>query len=598
MLCALAEQFNNPDSMIKYANQAKLIAKRVNWVDGEFESRFRVGLSLHRQNLLYQAIEVYLNMLILTEKNKFKKREAIVLRAIADTYKDIPNLEYAKKNYLLSMQIFKKLKEYEEFADTQNNLAIAYNNDRQPKKAIILLNDCLKYLPYIKGKWSEINFYENLSMSYNILEKYDIALEYSLKAFKKVEKLGSGHEEWKSDSMLMIGFLYHKMGQNLKALYFSNLAKNILPNGGKENIDFNELNYLIYKAKNDFSISLSYLEIFKKLEDSKTKLALTQEIESLKSTYDLSKEKDKVQLLNTTLEKENLQKKAGWIGLIIISGFLIFAYWSFVNQKKKNRQIEVQKLSIEELNDSLERKVIARTKELSEANQELIKKNQEISEALFKGQSIERTRVASALHDNLGGSMAAVKWMLESIDTEKLSEDDKKVYQNALNITSEAYSDVRFMSHNFIPEVLAQLGLQNAVKKLCHEISQTNKIQMSFEDETFSEFTHQIELEVYSICLELITNILKHSKATEAKILMQEDKSALTITVMDNGVGIMEKDINGKGLKNIIKRLEAIKGTIEINSIANIQSSFILTIPLVMTVEYMNTKVENFANES
>jgi signal transduction histidine kinase len=493
------------------------------------------------------------------------------------------------------MQLFKELKEYEEFADTQNNLAIAYNKDNQPEKAIILLKNCLKYLPYIKGRWSEINFYENLSMAYNILGKYKIALDYSLKALKKIELLGDEHKEWKSDSMLMIGFLYYKMGQNSKALSFSKLAQNLLPNQGINDSDLNDLYYRIYKDKNEYLKALKYLELYKKAEDGKTQLALNKEIKSLKSSYDLEKEKDKVLVLNTNLEKENLQKNVGIIGLIIITGFLIFAYWSFINQKKKSEQIEQQRFSIQELNNSLENKVIERTQELSNANQELIQKNQEISEALFKGQSIERIRVASALHDNLGGSMAALKWMLESINIENLSDDDKQVYQNALNITSDTYSDVRFMSHNFIPEVLAQLGLQDAIKKLCQEISQTKRLQLDFEDNTFSEFSHKIELEVYSICLELITNILKHSKATQAKILMQEDHLVLEIIVTDNGIGISNENANGKGLKNIRQRLETIKGTVEIN--INKTSSFTMRIPLAMTVEYMNSQVENSANE-
>ena len=84
-----------------------------------------------------------------------------------------------------------------------------------------------------------------------------------------------------------------------------------------------------------------------------------------------------------------------------------------------------------------------------------------------------------------------------------------------------------------------------------------------------------------------ITNILKHSKANEAKILMQEDDYFLTIIVSDNGVGMTEKDVNGKGLKNIRKRLEAIKGTVEFKRFADEKSTFSMTIPLTMKEEYM-----------
>ena len=587
LLCAMAGQFNNPDSSLKYTKQAKNIATERNWVEGMYDSGFMVARDLYRKNLYYQALDVYFSLLTICEKNHFRKREAIVLRAIGDSYLYLYDYVLAKKNYRSSMAIFKSLNEYEEFADTQNNLAIVYNNTKEYATAIKLLNDCITYLPKIKGKWSAVSFYDNLSMSYNYCGKYDSSLKYSLKVLKKLDVLGNDNDSWKAQSMVLIGFRYLHLNQLDQALHYANLATKLLGNQAKERINLEELYYKIYKAKNDDKKALFYLENFKETENKKLKLEQEQISNSLKSLYNLDKEKSKVLLLNTSLEKENFQKKIGVFGIIIISVFLLFALWSFMNQKRKSKQIEQQKLAIEELNDSLEEKVNLRTQELSEANRELVTKNQEISEALYKGQSIERTRVASALHDNLGGSMAAVKWMLESIDTEKLSEDDKKVYQNALNITSEAYSDVRFMSHNFIPEVLAQLGLQDSVKKLCQEISQTKKLKMDFEDKTFSEFTHQIELEVYSICLELITNILKHSKANEAKILMQEDDYFLTIIVNDNGVGMTEKDVNGKGLKNIRKRLEAIKGTVEFERFADGKSTFSMTIPLTMKEEYM-----------
>lgn len=596
VLCELAEQFNNPDSTIKYAWQAKTIAKERNWVDGEFESGFLLGKAFHRKNLYYQAVDTYWGLLTLTEKNHFKKREAVILRAIGDSYSYTSDFDLAKKSYEKSMQIFKSLKEYEEFADTQNNLAIVFNNNGQYPKAIELLNNCLTYLPYIKGKWSEISFYDNLGMAYNYWGKYDIALKYSLKCLNKIEKLGNGYDSWKAQAMVMIGFRYLRMNQNTKALYYANKAKDFLPKQTSDNIHLNELYYKIYKTINNDEKALYYLELFKTEEDKKIQVEQKQVLASLKSLYDLEKEKEKVLSLNTTLEKESLQKKVGFGAIVIITLFLILALWSYVNQKTKSTQIEIQKFAIQELNNSLENKVIERTQELSNANQELIQKNQEISEALFKGQSIERTRVASALHDNLGGSMAALKWMLESIDIENLSNDDKQIYQNAMGITSDTYSDVRFMSHNFIPEVLAQLGLQDAIKKLCQEISQTKRLQLDFEDNTISEFSHQIELEIYSICLELVTNIMKHSKATKAKILMTEGKTNLELIITDNGVGLSKDGIDGKGLKNIHKRLEAIKGKVEIISIANEATSFSLTIPLVMTAEYMNSQL-NHINE-
>jgi signal transduction histidine kinase len=591
VLCAIADKFNNPDSTIKYAQQAKLIAKRLNWVDGEFESGFRVGKSLKNKGLYYKALDSYIDLQIFLEKNINKKRLAIILREIADVYYLLQEYPQSIERYHTAMNIFKSLQEYEEYADTQNNLALSYYQIKKYQKSIQLLENCLTYLPYIKGKMSEISFYDNLSLVHAKINHFAIALEYSQKSLKKYELLGEQYNLIKSRSLLQIALLFQRLNKVEKALDYANQVKAINSKYGGNNLDLNQLYYEIYKRQGKYILALKYLELFKKAQEDKFQLEKSQTVKSLQSVYDLEKEKDKVLLLNTNLEKENLQKKVGIIGLIIITGFLIFAYRSYVNQKRKSKQIEEQRFAIQELNNSLENKVVERTQELSNANQELIQKNKEISEALFKGQSIERTRVASALHDNIGGTMAALKWMLESIDTENLSKNDKSVYKNALNITSDAYSDVRFMSHNFIPEVLAQLGLQDAVKKLCQEISQTKRLEMSFGDNTFSEFSHQIELEIYSICLELTTNILKHSKATHATILMQENDDYLEVIVTDNGIGISNEGINGKGLKNIRKRLEAIKGTVVIKSTLNETSCFSMRIPLAIREEYMNLRL-------
>ncbi|WP_164490006.1 sensor histidine kinase [Runella sp. SP2] len=102
----------------------------------------------------------------------------------------------------------------------------------------------------------------------------------------------------------------------------------------------------------------------------------------------------------------------------------------------------------------------------------------------------------------------------------------------------------------------------------------------------------KIEFELYSICLELVNNILKHSKATQAQInlsapaLRGSDRAAdrpnreLKLMVSDNGIGFFENDSDGKGIKNVRARVESLNGTWKIKNSENQGITNTISIPL------------------
>jgi signal transduction histidine kinase len=278
--------------------------------------------------------------------------------------------------------------------------------------------------------------------------------------------------------------------------------------------------------------------------------------------YELDKEKSKSNELEKQAMREKLKRNVISFGLLVFVVFSALILWNYLQQRKKSKQIEEQKLAIEKLNNTLELKVVERTKALSEANQELIHKNREITEALFKGQTIERKRVGSELHDNLGSTLSALKWRLEAINQDNWSEKEQKVYAGILDTMHNAYSEVRLISHNMLPVALESDGLDGALNKLIDEINQAQKIDFCFIFNLKHQIDKKLELEVYSICLELVNNILKHSKATEAILYLKEKEGALLIQAKDNGVGFVERLTSGMGMKNILNRLEPFNGNL------------------------------------
>lgn len=214
-------------------------------------------------------------------------------------------------------------------------------------------------------------------------------------------------------------------------------------------------------------------------------------------------------------------------------------------------------------------------------NRRLLRKNREIKEALLKGQKIERRRVAADLHDNLGGMMSAIRLTMEAMDVSKLSKKEKEVYQSVLGMTREAYNEVRLLSHNLQPEELEKFGLHQAIQRLAHKLNNSQKIYFSVVINHLQKLNKELEFNLYSICLELANNIIKHSGATEATFEFVVKGTQLQLFVTDNGQGFIQNNTSdGMGMRNIQERTEQMGGTLKIHSEPTEGTMFRFIIPI------------------
>jgi two-component system, NarL family, sensor kinase len=201
-------------------------------------------------------------------------------------------------------------------------------------------------------------------------------------------------------------------------------------------------------------------------------------------------------------------------------------------------------------------------------NQQLKAKNREIEEALQKGQTIERKRVAQELHDNLSAKISGIRWRLEAIDPDFKIEKQRKIYESSVNALAEVYTDVRLIAHNLLPAELETKGLVFALESLVKELNGLNKTEFSLNiASTIGRFQNKIEYEIFSIILELSNNILKHSKAKNALISLEMEKNTLKLLVSDNGIGIEEDSIKkGMGMSNLKSRVASLNGKMTIEN--------------------------------
>jgi signal transduction histidine kinase len=249
-----------------------------------------------------------------------------------------------------------------------------------------------------------------------------------------------------------------------------------------------------------------------------------------------------------------LSYNIGVLSLPIAISLYLAREFAFTSKDLGKKLDEVQKLS-------------------SEKQETLQKQNTELQTALLKGQTIERQRVALDLHDNLGSTLSALWLSLDSVNQTNMNLEEKAIHQNLRANLEKAYNDVRLLSHNLLPEEFEKQGLKTILQGFVRKMNKNSTIKFDLKiDEDFGRVDNKIEFELYSICLELVNNIIKHSKATEAKIELlapRHPMGELKLIVSDNGIGVFKNDSDGKGMKNVKARVESLNGKWELINIEN-----------------------------
>ncbi|MFA9221689.1 MAG: sensor histidine kinase, partial [Sediminibacterium sp.] len=175
--------------------------------------------------------------------------------------------------------------------------------------------------------------------------------------------------------------------------------------------------------------------------------------------------------------------------------------------------------------------------------------------------------MASELHDNVGSLLSAVRVSLLTLNSEKLPNHDQKVYAQIQEMVENACREVRLISHNLLPEELEKYGLEVALEKMVERLNFSTPIEFTLNTKGLKEYylDRKTAFHLYSICLELINNILKHSEATDAAMTFRKKDDSLELFVRDNGKGL-QNYMKGKGLTSVEERVEAMNGMLNIES--------------------------------
>lgn len=196
-----------------------------------------------------------------------------------------------------------------------------------------------------------------------------------------------------------------------------------------------------------------------------------------------------------------------------------------------------------------------------------------ILRAVIDAEEKERERTAKEIHDGLGPLLSTIKlYVNESLAGEATKKERLHLLAETNELIDEAINSVRTISNTITPRLIKDFGLIKAVDSLCKKINNTQQINITFKTSNLEGVLDDItELILYRIITELISNTIKHAKATLVEINLDYIDDQLILTYLDNGQGfdknkVLNDETSGLGLKNIISRVESVDGTLRIHS--------------------------------
>lgn len=212
---------------------------------------------------------------------------------------------------------------------------------------------------------------------------------------------------------------------------------------------------------------------------------------------------------------------------------------------------------------------------------------------VIDAQEKEKESFAKELHDGLGQILLASKmnlsWLKDGI--KKLDKETQEVYEHSMKLITASIQETRNISHGLMTRGLKQFGLARSIEDAVNNVVFIDKsLQFEFSHNIENiRFSEEQEKGLYRVLQELITNILKHSKATKAFINIHLEQNKLYIAVKDNGVGLAQqlkilKD-GGIGLKNIATRLDYLSGTFIINKKLKKGTEITIEVPVTIINE-------------
>lgn len=193
--------------------------------------------------------------------------------------------------------------------------------------------------------------------------------------------------------------------------------------------------------------------------------------------------------------------------------------------------------------------------------------------AVIQTEEKERERFSKDMHDGIGPLLSTVKLYVNELGSSEIKEKEKREFVEQVNkMLDDAVASIREISNNLMPRVIHEYGLSKALETFCDKVNNTGKIHVDFKATGIdSSLDKNVQLILFRVISELLTNTIKHAQAKNAYVQLQRVDENISLIFTDDGIGfnsnkVMGDKNTGIGLKSIVSRIKSINGNCDITS--------------------------------
>jgi signal transduction histidine kinase len=197
------------------------------------------------------------------------------------------------------------------------------------------------------------------------------------------------------------------------------------------------------------------------------------------------------------------------------------------------------------------------------------KNQQDLLQSVIQTQEEERKRIARDMHDELGALLSMARMHVLQAEQSCKDSSSTSFLKNAREMTEAALENMRRISHELMPPTLENFGLLQTLESFSKHFQGENmKIEINAPQD-MPRFPVTIEINLYRVLMEMISNTIKHAGATDIVIQFVLEADQLAIEYQDNGGGFPDhtsKGHAGAGLKNMEARINALRGNLNLGN--------------------------------
>lgn len=498
------------------------------------------------------------------------------------------NLDQALNNLLESAELALDHQEFDLLAEAYLEIGTTYSSNDDLKNALTYENKAIALFRQLNKKQELAINLLNTGYSYYSMDQYDTALLYYTEAgpifdslrFTIGQAYTLGNQAlilWKTGKTKMaerdllhaidmliplgdqygmadyhnqLGNLYLESDLRVKAIFHLKRGLEIALNIDlKEQIrDASLLLSQLYADQVYFDSAYIYHQQYVTFKDSIENSEQTKKMADFRTAFEVNlREKE----IDTLEQEKKLQQTYVVITIILLVLSLVVIL--YFRQRFRNTQLLT----------------IAERKEHDDKIKDLLKTQEtKALQAMVQGKEEERRHLAKELHNHLGSLLATIKVNLNGLE----SKDEAK-QEKITGLVDQACQDVRNLSHELYMGVSENFGLIPALKELTSHLQRSNGLQVMFSASLdIVILDSHNEILIYRIVQELVSNVLKHARATKLTISLTgfEEGNLVNILVEDNGKGFnsekLKRESNGIGLDSLTEMIQKLDGEIQIDS--------------------------------